>query len=79
MVENWVCKCAVMGEREEHADRTCRHFAKEFSVDKVAPATPSVGERSGEHGEVERFPDVELVPFGADVAENDGENEAAVV
>ena len=52
VVEDWICKSAVVGQRKVHADRTCCHFAEKFTVDEVAVTAPGVGEWCGEHGQV---------------------------
>lgn len=70
VVENRVCKRAVMGKREPHADGASGGFAKEFSVDEVAPASPGVGERSKHKAKVQTFPHVHLVALEADVGED---------
>ena len=79
VVENRACECAVMGEREPHADGASGGFAKEFSVDEIAPTSPGVGEWRYQKGEVECLPYIELVALCTDIHEQKTNHETAMV
>ena len=79
MVQNRVRDRTVVGQREIHADGARGDFAKEFTINEVAPTSPGVGEGSRQKAQVQCLPQVHLVALDTDNREDRPENHAAMV